>query len=211
MEKQGTKYSVEFFGADSKPYGKTYGQWTVDWWRWALSAPKSMNPVVDRAGEYATVNQPTSDVWFLAGKFGDETKDFPNRQCAIPMDRAILFPVVNCLANPLEYPELKTEQEIIDYVSNDEDAIVKKECFLNGERMPIERVKSDPLAFSLTISKDNAIGIKDGGSTIAAADGYWVFLKPLPKGEYILRFAGSCENGKLNSGANYYLRVEQFP
>jgi hypothetical protein len=208
LKKQKMQNKFEFFTSDSIPYGKTYGQWTVEWWRWALSIPKSMNPVVDTSGKYANVNQPDTDVWFLAGKFGAEDKEFPHRQCIIPVGKSILFPVVNCEANSLEYPELKTEQDIIDYVSKDEDTIVKTDCFINGERLPIERVRSDPPTFSLTISKDNAIGVKGGGSTIAAADGYWVFLKPIPKGEYSLSFGGSCENGRLNSGAIYKLKVQ---
>jgi hypothetical protein len=208
LKKEKTKNTIEFFTSGSKPYGKTYGLWTVKWWQWALSTPKSINPVVDKDGRHANVNQPDADVWFLAGKFGTENKDFPYRQCTIPIGRAILFPVVNCEVNTLEYPELKTEQELIDYVSNDEDTIIKKQCFLNGEIIPIERVQSDPPTFPLTISKDNVIGIKSGGSTIAAADGYWVFLKALPKGEYALSFAGSCENGRLNSGANYHFKVK---
>jgi hypothetical protein len=199
--------TIGFFTSNSAPYGKSYGQWTVSWWQWALSTPKSMNPVVDGTGEYAGINQPVANVWFLAGKFGTESNDFPRRQCKIPMGRAILFPVVNCEANPLEYPELKTNQEIIDYVSKDEDTIVKKECFLNGVEIPVERVRSDPATFPLTISTDNAIGVK-GGTTIAAADGYWVFLKPLPRGEYTLSFTGACENGRLNSGANYQLQLQ---
>jgi hypothetical protein len=198
---------TELFTSCSTPYDKTYGQWTVEWWQWALSTPKSINPVVDEAGKYADVNQPATDVWFLAGKFGNEKKDLPHRQCTIPVGRSILFPVINCEANPLEYPELRTEQEIIDHVSRDEDTIIKKECFLDGEKISVERVRSDPPIFPLTISKDNALGAKSG-STIAAADGYWVFLKPLSKGEYILNFAGACENGRLNSGASYHLRVD---
>jgi hypothetical protein len=208
LKKQPTKSRIEVFTSDSKPYGKTYGHWTVEWWRWALSTPKSINPVVDTAGVFAGVNQPAADIWFLAGKFGTANKDFPQRQCTIPFGRALLFPVINCLASPLEYPELKTEQEIIDYVSKDEDNIVKKECFLNGERIGVNRVRSDPLTFPLTIDENNAIGIKGGGSTVAAADGYWVFFKALQKGEFVLSFNGACENGRLNSGANYYLKVE---
>jgi hypothetical protein len=208
LKKQKSKGAIDVYTSGLKPYGKTYGQWTVEWWQWALSTPKSINPVVDKAGIFADINQPTADVWFLAGKFGTSNEDFPERKCRIPFGRAILFPVINCEANPLEYPELKSEQEIIDYVSKDENNIVKKMCFLNGERIPVERVPSDPQTFPLTINKDNAIGIKDGGSTVAAADGYWVFFKPLPRGNYTLNFAGACENGRLNSGANYHLHVD---
>jgi hypothetical protein len=207
LKKQKAENRINVFTLGSKPYGKTYGEWTVKWWQWALSAPKSINPLVDKTGKYASVNQPADDVWFLAGKFGTENKDIPQRQCTIPVGRAILFPIINCEANQLEYPELKTELDIIDHVSRDEDNIVKKECFVNDERIAIERVQSDPPTFPVTINEDNALGIKGGGSTIAAADGYWVFLKPLPKGEYIISFAGSCENGRLNSGANYHLSI----
>lgn len=208
LKKQKSKGAIDVYTSDSKPYGKTYGQWTVEWWQWALSTPKSINPVVDKAGIFAGVNQPTTDVWFLAGKFGTANEDLPDRECRIPIGRAILIPVINCEANPLEYPELKSEQEIIDHVSKDEDNIVKKMCFLNGERIPVERVQSDPQTFPLTINKDNAIGVKGGGSTVAAADGYWVFFKPLPRDNYTLNIAGACENGRLNSGANYHLKVD---
>jgi hypothetical protein len=207
LKRQETNDPVAIFTLDSRPYGKTYGQWTVKWWQWALSIPEFMNPVVDEVGKNASVNQPAANVWFLAGKFGTENKDFPHRECGIPFGRAILFPVINCEANPLEYPQLNTEEEIVDYVSKDEDAIVKKECFLNDVKIPIERVRSDPPAFPLIISRDNALGVKGGGSTIAAADGYWVFLKSLPRGEHTLHFAGACENGRLNSGAHYHLKV----
>jgi hypothetical protein len=53
------------------------------------------------------------------------------------------------------------------------------------------------------------IGIKNDVSTIAAAaEGYWVFLKALPKGEYALNCEGSCENGRVNLSANYQLKIK---
>jgi hypothetical protein len=42
-------------------------------------------------------------------------------------------------------------------------------------QISIERVQSDPPIFPLTIDKDNALGVKEGGSTVAASDGYWGF------------------------------------
>jgi hypothetical protein len=197
---------ISFFTQDSKPYGETYGHWTVKWWQWFLSTPKSINPIVDGTGEYAYVNQPSKDVWFLAGKLADEDRNLPNRFCRIPTGRSILFPVINCEANPLEYPELRTDQDLIERVKRDEDTIINKECTVNAKRIPAQRVKADPPVFELRINEDNAINVK-GGSTYASADGYWIFLKPLPIGEHIISFQGSCEYGKLNSGANYRLEV----
>ena len=202
-----TVYEISFFTPDSKPYGETYGHWTVKWWQWFLSTPKSINPIVDGTGEHAYVNQPSKDVWFLAGKLADEDRNLPNRFCRIQTGRSILFPVINCEANPLEYPELRTDQDLIERVKTDEDTIINKECSVNAKRIPAQRVKADPPVFELTINEDNAINVKGGGSTYASADGYWVFLKPLPIGEHIISFQGSCEYGKLNSGANYRLEV----
>lgn len=202
-----TDMEISFFTADSIPYGEMYGRWTVKWWQWFLSTPKSINPVIDGTGEYAHLNQPSMHVWFLAGKLADEDRNLPNRFCRIPSGRSILFPVINCETNPLEYPELRTDEDLIERVKRDEDTIIKKDCFVDGKRITAQRVQSEPRIFELTINEDNAINVEGGGSTHASADGYWVFLKPLPIGEHILSFQGSCEYGKLNSGANYRLEV----
>ena len=199
---------ISFFSADCEPYGEMYGRWTVKWWQWFLSTPKSVNPVIDESGDYAHVNQPPNNVWFLAGKLADdEDKKLPNRFCRIPNGRSILFPVINCEANSLEYPELQTDQDLIERVKRDEDTIIKKECYVDGKSIPPQRVKSDPPIFELRLNEDNAISVKGGGNTYASADGYWIFLKPLPTGEHIISFQGSCEYGKLHSGAKYRLEI----
>jgi hypothetical protein len=201
---------TQFFTSDSCPYGLTYGQWTVIWWRWFLSTPKAINPVLDSSGTFASVNQPAKDVWFLAGKIGNEDTNIPNRSCIMPSGRSILFPIINCEANPLEFPDLTTEQYLIEHVNRDENTIITKECFVNGRRIPAQRVKSDPIVFELEINEDNVCNVKGGGITSASGDGYWVFLKPLVTGDHFISFRGSCEKGRLNSGANYHLKVREI-
>ena len=196
-----------FFLSSSTPYGLTYGQWTVMWWNWFLSTPKQVNPVLDETGRFSSVNQPDRHVWFLAGKVADENKALPNRYCKIPYGRSILFPIINCEANALEYPQLTTEHDIIDHVDRDENTILIKECFLDGSRIPAQRVKSDPPMFEVKINKNNPCYVRQYGITRASGDGFWVFLKPLPRGSHFISFRGSCEMGKLNSGANYRLEV----
>lgn len=196
---------IEYYVEDSRPYGMTYGGWTVEWWRWALSMPRSISPLFDETGEKASYNQP-SQVWFLGGKFGNEEHNVPKRECNIPYNRAILFPIINCEANSLECPQLDTNQDLINHVRNDVGTIVKKECFINSESIPSYRIHSDPILFNVKVSED-LFDIPRGGQTTATADGYWVFLKPLPKGKYNIRFVGACERGRLNAGADYQIRV----
>jgi hypothetical protein len=207
-EKGDSILDISYFTADSSPYGTTYGSWTTKWWQWILSTPKSRNPIVDGSGQYASINQPSMDVWFMAGKLGDENRKLPNRFCAIPYGRSILFPVINCEANPVEYPELRTDQDIIEHVKKDEDSIIKKECYVDGKSIPAQRVKSDPIIFELNMVDHNLFTEK-GGSTYASADGYWVFMKPPPKGEHTVSFQGQCEYGRLCSGANYIINITE--
>jgi len=207
MVEMKSSYEPDYFRVDSRPYGISYGKWTVRWWRWFLSASKSKNPALDSTGQYAGENQPERYVWFLAGKLADENKSLPNRKCSIPLGRSILFPIINCEANFLEFPELKTEREIIDHVTSDENTIVEKVCLLNDVTVPAQRVQSDPVLFSVNLGKDNIYNV-NAEKTNAHGDGYWIFLKPPPKGDYVLSFSGSCENDRLKSGANYKLTIQ---
>lgn len=188
-------------------FNKTYGEWTTEWWRWLLSAPAAINPLLDEIGVDADKNQPSSDVWFLAGCFPNVEKKYPSRTATIPKGKSILFPVINCSASKLEYPQLKTDLDLIGHVEKDMDSIVKKDCFINGIRVIAKRIRSEPELFPVTLHKDNAFEIEGGGRTLAVADGFWVFLKPLLSGEYTIEFEGSCELGRLNSGASYKIKA----
>jgi hypothetical protein len=199
---------IAFFTANDMPYGKTYGNWTVQWWRWILGIPKRINPVVDMSGEYTAMNQQNRDVLFLAGKLAEEEGSLPERSCNISAQKSILVPVINCESNLLENPELKTDEDIVERVKRDEDTIVRAQCYLNGKRIPTQRISSDPLIFDVRMVEDNLFNVRGGGTAHASADGYWSFLKPLPKGEHTISFQGSCEKGRLHSGALYKINVE---
>jgi hypothetical protein len=194
----------EIFSLTDKPFGISYYEWTERWWQWFFSMPKLNNPILDTTGQHAGKNQPYKDVLFLAGKVADNQKTVPNRICEIPTGRAVLFPVVNCEANPLEYPRL-LHQELLEHVRRDAESTNSKECYVNGQSIPVQRIGSKK-EFDLRIVDDNIIGVK-GGNTSAIADGWWVFLKPLPLGNYEILFRGSCEFGKLNSGARYVIKI----
>jgi hypothetical protein len=200
---------IEYYNKDSSHAGLTYGQWTVEWWKWALSNPSIRNPVVDQTGKYSAENQP-EHAWFLAGIFHvaeeNEKKKFPLRQCTMPSDIPILIPILNCAADPMHYPHLEKDEDIIDYVSNQAEMVDKIECYVNGESIHIERVSSEPKIFDLYVHPDfDKFHI--GGNTHASADGYWVFLKPLVKGKYKIKFSGSYENDRFASGATYDIDI----
>jgi hypothetical protein len=198
---------IQLFSITDRPYGETFGAWTAKWWQWIMAMHKEKSPLLDQTGEHWNIDQPSSKVWFLVGNFARKDKSFPHRKIKIPSGRGILIPVLNCVASFLEYPELKTHNELIKHVRDDVNTIVKNELFINAVRYKGARVPSDPEIFSINISKDNSFEIMNSGITDAAADGYWAFLKPGLKGTYKIRFEGSCENGRLNAGASYLLEI----
>jgi hypothetical protein len=198
---------IEVYNENDKPYGITYGAWIVKWWQWIQSIPLSSNPLFDLIGEHWNTSQPKSDVWFLVGIFGGVGKTFPHRKIKMESGRSILIPVLNCEANSLEYPELKTHQDIKNHVINDVNTVVKKECIVDGTKIIPTRVPSDPTIFKITIPENNAFGFKNTGTTDASADGYWIFLKSLPRGIHNISFQGSCEFGRLNAGSDYELEI----
>ena len=73
-------------------FGKTYSEWTAEWWIWAVAGPDGENAVQDETGEFCDANQPDGPVWFLAGTFGVPGVE---RACTIPEDRALFYPLVN--------------------------------------------------------------------------------------------------------------------
>ena len=64
---------------------------TAEWWQWALSIPKSINPQLDTDGRNCMVGQRGSE-WFLAGIFSGGSA---TRACAVPEGTVLFFPVIN--------------------------------------------------------------------------------------------------------------------
>jgi hypothetical protein len=177
----------------------------VKWWQWFIAIPAKKNPGADETGENAGINQFEDNVWFLAGTLGGKTVE---RKCLIPKERAILFPVINYEMNSLEKPELKTESQLIKHVTQDQDDIINLDAVVDGQKIPVYRVRSEPSFFGITVPRENAVQIPSGGTTHATADGFWVFLKPLPIGQHGIYFSGSCSNGARNVKASYQVTVK---
>lgn len=63
-------------------------------------------------------------------------------------------------------------------------------------------------AFSLTLPDQNLLGIAAGKYRPAVADGYYLMLKPLPKGCHTLTFGGAGHFfGDFTQNTTYHLTV----
>jgi len=203
MSKVSSCNSLELFAPDSKPFGRTYAQWTAKWWEWVLSISKADNPLVDENGKNCANNQ-SGPVWFLAGTL----KGPAERSCTIPADKAILFPVINVEASIAE-EDGTTEEELAARVKFEMDQITNMQAMINGtnlDKLKQYRIQS-PL-FNVTLPADNVLGLPPQ-TTKMMSEGFWLFLKPLEPGKYDLYSFGSCLAGRIKIGISYHLTIEK--
>lgn len=187
--------AIDVFQPDSKPYGLTYGDWTARWWQWAYSIPKDTNPAYDDTGKYCAEGQ-YGPVWFLTGTYRHSV----DRYCTIPAGKAILFTILNSECSFAEFPNLKTEEELLQCAKQMQDSVIYLEASMNGISLTgLEKYRIKSPLFNFTIPENNILGLP-AQSTQAVSDGNWVFLKPLPIGNHTIYLKGGLQNINGTSG-----------
>ena len=179
------------------------------WWQWAYSLPKPINPVRDLTGENCHQGQ-SGDVWFLAGGFGSSTI---KRKCEIPAGKFIFFPVINMVYYKSQEGEFSCD-DAKKYAALNNDKLIAIDIELDG-------VKASNPAHT-RLSSEECFNIferlpKEAGAYNAfpsATDGYWVMLKPLPKGKHTLKFKAGYNRekdgafGKMAQDIEYELEIK---
>lgn len=132
------------------------------------------------------------DVWFLGGSDGS----YPvARECIrrIPKDKRLFFPLINLVFynEPGEDLSVRDKRQLLAGVLDDLEPGV-----LNTESCRLfATVDGRPVIFSRTaIQRVQSTRFKYGEDRKAVADGFWVLLPKLPRGEHTIAFGGSlCE------------------
>ncbi len=176
---------VSAFPPDSKPYNKTYAEWSGQWWTLLQKLPTHNSSVSDTTGEKCNIGQNDSNVFFAMGTTGGTVE----RKCTISHSKAIFLPILTSECSDLEDKSLDTEQK-------------RKNCVLTGSKNGIISVTIDgqnipdlkdfwfeyPL-INFKLDNDNIWGVKPGIAN-EYTGGYFVMLKPLPRGQHVIHFTG---------------------
>ena len=175
----------------SHPYSRSYGEWAVKWWQWALSIPADRNPLTDATGAFAGEDQ-SGPVWFGAGTFGGSEE----RSYTMPAGKAIFLPVFNWIFGSGVFDCNPTVPGVPCCVpclqetaaANTESADIL-EVSIDG--VSVKNVRSyraaSPGAFPVTYPENSVIGVAAGTYSPQVADGYWLMLAPLAKGTHDIR------------------------
>lgn len=190
------------FPPDSRPYGLTYGEWTAKWWQWVYIMPEANNPIVDDTGKNCANNQ-TGPVWFLAGTGGGAV----TRECTIPSDKAILFPIINVVCDSAVDPSLDTEEELRACAKADQDTVIAKEITVDGINIGnLDSYRFQSQLFNLTYPENNIAGVNPQTAK-AVSDGFWVLLEPLSPGSHEIHSKAALGDPTAVGTVNFALDV----
>jgi hypothetical protein len=199
----------------ARPYGKTYGEWVVEWWQWALRIPADRNPLTDVTGAFAGENQ-SGPVWFVAGTFGSSVE----RSSTVPAGKSLFVPVYNWIFGAGAFdcdpsvPGVPCDIPVLQAIAahNTEAADVLEVCI---DDIPVEDVRAyraaSPRPFSITYPENSVTGLPAGTYFPQVADGYWLMLAPLAKGQHTIRIhvrAPETSNGPVEYETITHLNVQ---
>ena len=185
------------YDIDSRPFNVSYADWTERWWQWAYSVPWDTNPSYDDTGKYCSENQ-HGQVWYLTLAYEHQV----TRTCDIPENTALLMTLLNSECSYAEFPFLRTEEELRECAKGMQDLVVGGNAYLNGVEIPnVKNYRIQSSVFNFTLPENNILDLPPQ-TTQAVSDGNWIFLKPLPPGNYELKIKGNIKtttNNETNS------------
>ncbi len=173
--------------------GASQEEWTRLWWQWAMSFEASESPVADETGEFCASRQ-SGEVWFLAGTFGTRRAE---RRCKVPQGKILFFPLINYLLQPPEGQRIPCQalMDTVARVTQSPSALVLELDGVRGKNLRSHR-QATKGCFALDV----------GEPPVAAANGYYIALRPLPVGVHVLNFGGILPS--FSQAVTYTLVVE---
>lgn len=184
------------YSVNGTPHGKTYGQWAVAFWQWALSIPYATNPWAnDATGDFAGVAQ-SGPVWFLGGSLGDSFV----REFEMPAGKSLLLPVhpwifgatiFDCEPSVPGVPcDVQTLRDTAAFAA---DQVTHLEVYVDGNAIDdlFDYRVTSPTSFNVTLP-DGSVPTEFGAGLAAGtygphvSDGYYLLLKKLSVGSHVI-------------------------
>jgi hypothetical protein len=186
------------FPIESKPYGKTYGDWSTTWWQSILAIPIDKNPLKDNTGKDCSQGQ-SGPIWFLAGTGGGAVK----RTCTIPAGKAVMFPVFNGECSYAEFPQYKSESDLRKCAKDQLDKVTNLDASVDGVKIPdLKKYRAQSPLFDVVLPSNNVFGAPPG-PTKSVADGFWIIIAPFSTGNHNIHFAGSAVDVTSSGVTNF--------
>jgi hypothetical protein len=209
---------IEIFPPGSKPFGLSYEEHAINYWKWQASLPIDRSPYKDNAECGTGQTGLNSSVFYLSGGGGG----FHERTCNVPVGKAVLIPLIHINLSDKEVPNTSME-EIDKLVKFDHDHVTTLYLEINGKKIIDEKydlgiiLATDSKAaeyrthtkiFDIVFPENAIFGVSSGPAK-AIADGFYIITKPLEKGTYDVIFKGSifCRGDTSSIDYELYKRI----
>lgn len=134
-------------------------------------------------------------MWFLTLSFGRPA----TRSCYIQENTALLATLLNSECSYAGYANLTNEFELRDCAREQQDHVVSPMASLNGIKIPnLENYRIQSDLFNFTLPANNILDLS-AQTTQVVSDGNWLFLRPLPPGNYELVLKGNIIDYSSNN------------
>ena len=177
--------------------GASQAEWSKLWWQWAASFDRMASPVSDQTGALCSLKQ-SGPVWYLAGTYGTHRTV---RECTVPRDKYLFFPLINYIV--VRGVNSKTSclglMSQAAQMTNDAASLVLEVDGIRSSGLVAHR-QAPSGRFDVSALSEKPVNIP------AAANGYYVMLRPLSPGVHTLNFGGALPS--MLQGVTYTLRVE---
>ena len=195
-------------------YGKTYAQWSAQWWQWAYSISKADDDPISGLGAVDCGRGQKGPVFFLAGlpanydNLPDEFTELSGaRECSVPVGKPFFFPLVNAAYynGPGETATVAEKREALDYVMVGARFFCGATVAIDGSlayQLPTARVQS-PTFLAKPVA-DNVFAMPLGtNDPKAVSDGFWMMVPPLSKGHHTVMLSGIfCKSADTGNPAS---------
>jgi hypothetical protein len=176
---------------------RTQEMWSARWWQWAASFQYAQSPVADVTGAKCAAGQ-EGEVFFLAGTFERRPVQ---RECRVPAGKHLFFPLVNYVVKPDGSGVASDCGDVVATAKSMTNPPMTLVAELDGKSVPALQKHRQATKGCFNLAA------RAGGPPIkAASNGYWLMLKPLPKGSHTLKIGGELPS--LTQDITYTLIVE---
>jgi hypothetical protein len=185
-----------FYTPTDTPYGIPYGQWIVKYWDWWDNVPAAESPS-EHTDKYQCFMHDVGNVTFLVDPLKMNTEK--TYSCKIASNKAIFFSLVTSEYDTgIDGFEHATDKELVDSAKQDDNSNAFK-LTIDGKVIPAEfirNLRAESPFWNVTIAEGNHYDSKPG-TFRAFAEGFYIFLKPLPPGSHQISYEASSPKSDL--------------
>ena len=193
------------FAPDSKPFGKTYGQWSAEWWKQAVRETGAPGTPF-AAGEVNCAALGIGDVVFLVGTTSG-TGSPVERSCAISKHAAILVPPINGECSEAE-GNGSTDADLRACAALQADGMTNVRLSIDGTALAgLNNFRFASPLYRFSPVDGNVFGISEADRSPSVADGYWVMIDKLKKGTHTVSFGGDVPAVGFSTQTTYTLTI----